>query len=126
MYFNTLILLFIAQTASKKLDVQQPLLTVQPQSCVALNKGRACYTQLTFSWKASKNANYCLKDLDSRDFIYCWDNANSGNIKYEFENQQSREFQLINSDTGALLGQTQVKVQWVYKNRQKKRRWRVF
>ncbi|MEC8206830.1 MAG: DUF3019 domain-containing protein, partial [Pseudomonadota bacterium] len=35
-------------------------------------------------------------------------------------------FELINSDNGKVVATTEIQLQWVYKNRQKKRRWRLF
>ncbi|MBE0367458.1 DUF3019 domain-containing protein [Pseudoalteromonas sp. MMG013] len=126
MYFNSLSVLFLVQLTPEAAIPIPPTLLVQPERCIALRKGRNCYAQLTFSWDLPIAANYCLKSSNSESVLYCWQAAKSGHVEHEFNQQKTHEYQLINSDTGAILGQTQVHVQWVYKNRQKKRRWRLF
>jgi len=42
------------------------------------------------------------------------------------DSTQSISFELFDSNTSQVIAVTEVKLQWVYQNRQKKRRWRLF
>jgi hypothetical protein len=58
--------------------------------------------------------------------MQCWTAQNSGIFKYEFNSQKNQNFVLVNTKTGQVTGQAGIKVHWVYTNKQKKRRWRLF
>ena len=46
--------------------------------------------------------------------------------QYEFNSEKNQKFELVNTKTGHTSGQAGIKVHWVYTNKQKKRRWRIF
>lgn len=128
MYFKWLISLFLisnlvsaeqAHTVSKKL-------TAIPDTCVALREGRNCYADVTLSWMQPNTGNYCLRDADTKHIMQCWLNQEQGEFSYAFDSAHSVSFELINSNNGKTIATTQIQLQWVYKNRQKKRRWRLF
>jgi hypothetical protein len=106
--------------------VPEPMLSAVPDTCVALREGRHCYTEVTLSWQQANIGNYCLRDATSKYIMQCWLKQQHGVFHYAFDAQQSLSFELINSNTSQVIATTEVKVQWVYQNRQKKRRWRLF
>ncbi len=134
MYFRLLIFsiitvktLFTAALADIAPDSDKlKILNATPNKCVALREGRACYAVVTLNWQRPSDGDYCLRNRDNKHIIQCWINKNSGNFEYEFDSKTSQHFELINTTTGQSFGQTEVKVHWVYQNKQKKRRWRLF
>ena len=58
--------------------------------------------------------------------MQCWLKQQQGVFEYTFDSQQSISFELFDSNTAQVIATTEVKLQWVYQNRQKKRRWRLF
>jgi hypothetical protein len=123
--WNWLILLFpsIGFTAEQ---TPTPSLVAQPDTCVALREGRSCYADVTLTWQQPKIGNYCLRDATTKYIMQCWLKQQTGNFNYEFDSQQTVVFELFDSDTSLVIADAEVKLQWVYQNRQKKRRWRLF
>ena len=101
-------------------------LVALPDTCVALREGRNCYADIELNWQQDSIGNYCLRDATSKHIMQCWLRQKSGQLNYAFDSVESISFELINSDTGKTIAATQVQLQWVYQNRQKKRRWRLF
>lgn len=58
--------------------------------------------------------------------MQCWLKQQQGTLNYAFDSKQSIAFELFDSNTSKIIGTAEVKLQWVYQNRQKKRRWRLF
>lgn len=106
-------------------DALQPLVAL-PDTCVALREGRNCYADITLTWQQPVIGNYCLRDATSKYIIQCWLKQKKGTFNYAFDSQKSVSFELFNSNTSKIIGTSEVKLQWVYQNRQKKRRWRLF
>ncbi|MEM5549715.1 DUF3019 domain-containing protein [Pseudoalteromonas sp. NEC-BIFX-2020_002] len=101
-------------------------LVALPDTCVALREGRKCYADVELNWQHSTLGNYCLRDATSKHIMQCWLRQSNGKFNYAFDSIESISFELINSDTGKIIASAQVQLQWVYQNRQKKRRWRLF
>ncbi|KPZ57791.1 MULTISPECIES: DUF3019 domain-containing protein [Pseudoalteromonas] len=127
MYFKwiCLLLIFPAISSAKTTDKTAPL-TALPDTCVALREGRNCYADITLSWQQPTIGNYCLRDATSKYIMQCWLKQQQGVFEYTFDSQQSISFELFDSNTAQIIATTEVKLQWVYQNRQKKRRWRLF
>lgn len=127
MYFKWICLLLIFPTISsaKTTDKTAPLIAL-PDTCVALREGRNCYADITLSWQQPTIGNYCLRDATSKYIMQCWLKQQQGVFEYTFDSQQSISFELFDSNTAQIIATTEVKLQWVYQNRQKKRRWRLF
>lgn len=102
-----------------------PLIAV-PDTCVALREGRHCYADVVLTWQQPLIGNYCLRDATSKYIIQCWLKQQHGTFDYAFDSIHSVSFELFNSNTSEVIATTEVKLQWVYQNRQKKRRWRLF
>ena len=105
---------------------QNSLLVAVPDTCVALREGRKCYTDVVLNWQHPQLGNYCLRDATSKHIMQCWLRQQSGQFNYAFDSTKTIVFELINSDNSKVIATTQVQLQWVYQNRQKKRRWRLF
>ncbi|MFT7568715.1 MAG: hypothetical protein ACI846_003041, partial [Pseudoalteromonas distincta] len=88
--------------------------------------GRNCYADVTLTWEQPIIGNYCLRDATSKYIMQCWLKQQSGTLNYAFDSQQSISFELFDSNTSKVISTAEVKLQWVYQNRQKKRRWRLF
>ena len=127
MYFRwiCLLLIFPAISSAKTTDKTAPLIAL-PYTCVALREGRNCYADVTLSWQQPTIGNYCLRDATSKYIMQCWLKQQQGVFEYTFDSQQSISFELFDSNTAQVIATTEVKLQWVYQNRQKKRRWRLF
>lgn len=127
MYFRwlCLLLVFPTITSAKAADKTAPLVAL-PDTCVALREGRNCYADVTLTWQLPTMGNYCLRDATSKYIMQCWLKQQNGMFEYTFDSQQSISFELFDSNTAQVMGSTEVKLQWVYQNRQKKRRWRLF
>ncbi|MDN3378123.1 MULTISPECIES: DUF3019 domain-containing protein [unclassified Pseudoalteromonas] len=130
MYSKTLTIIFCL-LGSKSLLVhgeqaQENNLLAVPDTCVALREGRNCYADIALNWQQPEVGNYCLRDATSKHIMQCWLRQQSGQFNYAFDSVETIAFELINSDNGKIIATTQVQLQWVYQNRQKKRRWRLF
>lgn len=128
MYFKRLISLLLVShlVSAEQTPVTETGLTAIPDTCVALREGRSCYADVTINWQQPLSGNYCLRDADTKHIIQCWLRQQHGEFSYAFDSVHTVSFELINSDNGKKIATTQVQLQWVYKNRKKKRRWRLF
>ena len=131
MYFKIAAILCLLLSAKPLLASDErandtPSLIALPDTCVALRKGRNCYADIELNWQQESIGNYCLRDATSKHIMQCWLKQDNGKLNYAFDSVESISFELINSDTGKIIAVTQVQLQWVYQNRQKKRRWRLF
>lgn len=99
---------------------------VTPNKCIALREGRPCYAVVSVNWKKTNISNYCLRNSENKQILQCWTSQNAGVYQYEFNSEKSQKFELVNTKTGHTSGQAGIKVHWVYTNKQKKRRWRIF
>ena len=97
-----------------------------PDTCVALREGRDCYADILLTWSQPTLGNYCLRDATSKYIMQCWLKQQKGTFNYAFDSQKSISFELFDSNTSKIISTANVKLQWVYQNRQKKRRCRLF
>ncbi|KTF16238.1 DUF3019 domain-containing protein [Pseudoalteromonas sp. H105] len=130
MYSRT-ITLFLCVLSTKPLagyaeQIEQSDFVAIPDTCVALREGRNCYADIEINWQRPEIGNYCLRDATSKHIMQCWLRQKSGQFYYAFDSVEAIAFELINSDSGKTIAKTHVQLQWVYQNRQKKRRWRLF
>ena len=146
MYFNcngiavTLVILLFsgwakstfAQQQSDIGEIQSELIA-QPNKCVAINQGRACFAKVNVSWTLDRPANIWLVDsLKSRP-LFCWQNVLSGRYLYNMEADKDVQLRLVVVEKAAkqalsdmAIAQTTIKVSWLYKTNSRKRRWRLF
>ena len=120
MYFRFFYCLLFSYSGSLlAAPVQIPAqLSAVPDTCVAL--------RVVLSWQQVEVGNYCLRDATSKYIMQCWLKQRQGSFNYAFDSTQSISFELFDSNTSQVIAVTEVKLQWVYQNRQKKRRWRLF
>mgnify|MGYP000956400160 CR=1 FL=1 len=127
MYFKWICLLLFFPTALyAETDDELDTLIAVPDTCVALREGRDCYADVVLTWSQPIIGNYCLRDATSKYIMQCWLKQQKGTFNYAFDSQQSISFELFDSNTSKVISTAEVKLQWVYQNRQKKRRWRLF
>ncbi|WDE11280.1 DUF3019 domain-containing protein [Thalassomonas haliotis] len=104
----------------------QPVLSVQPATCVALHQGRTCFAQLSLNWQSTGAGNFCIYLKDSKQPVHCWQNSRGNLINFEFESNKKVVFQLIEQGKNHVVAETSVDVSWVHKAAPRKRRWRIF
>ncbi len=128
MYFKVLLSLLLISNfvSAEQSSIAEGELVAVPDTCVALREGRSCYADVVLHWQQPEEGNYCLRDTETKHIIKCWMRQQQGEFNYAFDSKHSVSFELINSDSSKAIATTQVQLQWVYKNRQKKRRWRLF
>ncbi|WP_404340602.1 DUF3019 domain-containing protein [Pseudoalteromonas mariniglutinosa] len=126
MFFRWMVIFLMPTFVFAENMASSAALVALPDTCVALREGRNCYANIEITWQQQTTGNYCLRDASSKHIMQCWLMQQKGTFRYEFNATDSVYFELINSNSGKILATTQVQLQWVYKNRQKKRRWRLF
>ncbi|MBQ4831722.1 DUF3019 domain-containing protein [Pseudoalteromonas sp. MMG010] len=127
MYFkwHCLLLLFFPLWAQAESEILTSLIA-KPDTCVALREGRNCYTDVILTWQQPKIGNYCLRNATTKYIMQCWLKQRTGSFNYSFDSATSITFEIYDSNTSKVLSSAEVKLQWVYQNRQIKRRWRLF
>ncbi|WP_010385062.1 DUF3019 domain-containing protein [Pseudoalteromonas rubra] len=129
MYFRlasamTIGVLFMASTAQAATpDDRKGILQAAPNKCVALHKGRTCYTDVTFSISAPQVGDYCIRDSNSKKILQCWANVSHFEYLLAFGSAESVSYELISKTKRDVLAVTTINVNWVHKVRNKKRRW---
>lgn len=104
----------------------KPELAIFPEKCVALRQGKHCYTKLKFQWHAAVRGDYCIRTVSDQKLIRCWYNSTFGELDSEFNSPEAKLYELVEIGSGQVSKQVEMKVNWVYTNKRKKRRWRLF
>ncbi|MCO7224299.1 DUF3019 domain-containing protein [Pleionea sp. CnH1-48] len=99
---------------------------VSPNKCVTLREGRDCFAAVTFLWKTHQKGNYCIVSVDNKKTLKCWKGALKGQLQFQFSANKTLEYQLVRESNSQVMASTQIVVNWIYKSRGGKRRWRVF
>ncbi|GGO64459.1 hypothetical protein GCM10010982_03950 [Bowmanella pacifica] len=99
-------------------------LLVSPDTCVTINKGRTCYTQVSIEWHLPQTGDYCLFLAGLSEPLACWQNRQQGNWQFEFSSSTSTTL-LLKQGNEVLLSQ-EIQVNWVYESQRRKRNWRLF
>lgn len=102
-----------------------PLLELNPQKCVALKQGNICYQQVKLIWSVLQKGNYCVVEKSQSKELKCWNNASQGSLDFEFAQDKTEQYALIDMDKKQTIAQQKIEVKWVYKNRRNSG-WRVF
>ncbi|MBN7819419.1 DUF3019 domain-containing protein [Bowmanella yangjiangensis] len=97
---------------------------VSPDTCVAINKGRTCYTHVSVVWQLPYQGDYCLFLEGSTDPLACWQNRRQGEWQFEFSSSTSTTL-LLKQGNDTLL-RREIQVNWVYESQRRKRNWRLF
>ena len=114
------------QKIEKSLPISEISFTAQPANCVSLRQGRKCYASVSFIWHAPNKGNFCIFQKNTKTVIQCWKNSRSNQVLFEFESEETREYQLINTEDNRVFAETSIDVSWVHKQTPRKRRWRLF
>lgn len=107
-------------------EAKGPSLSIQPNKCVALRKGRTCYADITVKWQTKTPGDYCLISNISALPLACWKNKQTGNIKLNFESTTNQEFSLVFEQSKQLVYSQTMVVTWLHKSPNRRRRWRLF
>ncbi|MEM0911480.1 MAG: DUF3019 domain-containing protein [Pseudomonadota bacterium] len=104
----------------------QNILILSPSKCIAISEGRDCYADIQISWTLDAAKDVCLfSDLESTP-LKCWNSKASAKETFELVSNSSIHFRLLDTNNDELLAESTLKVTWIYKKQQRKRRWRVF
>ena len=102
-------------------------LHIQPNTCVSLHQGQACFATLTMSWNTPVSNNYCLYSSANELPIKCWHASKQGAITEQISSAQTLHFYLKIENSNTVVAESVFKVSWVYKKQQKSRlTWRLF
>lgn len=103
------------------------VLHLTPTTCVSLQQGRSCHTQVQVTWQLAQADNVCL--YLQQQVLQCWQASASATWRWRFEYSDSQQLTLwrIASDgqPQELLDSATVQVNWVH-HAKKKRLWRRF
>jgi hypothetical protein len=101
--------------------------TVQPERCIALNRGQVCYQKLRFQWQTAVGARYCLHQEAFAAPLVCWNGNELNEHELEFESDRNVIYALRREGQTTNLAQLEVEVAWVYQStRNGFSRWRLF
>ena len=101
--------------------------TVQPERCIALNRGQVCYQKLDFRWQTADGARYCLHQDAVAAPLVCWNGSEKSSHPLEFESERNVVYGIRREGQTDNLAQVEVEVAWVYQsNRNGFSRWRLF
>jgi len=123
--FIVRVLLVSVLIMSTSANAKEATLTIVPNKCVALSKGKTCYQTITFTYSSSNDENICLFRSDNPKPLACWENESNIVFRYEYSSKTSDWFSVINSDN-ELLASEKMNVVWVYRKPRKRNQWRLF
>lgn len=126
LFYNLLVLNRVYANESKALASVPLNFTAQPEQCVTLRQGRACFATVELQWQSSTKESFCLYQVGKNKQLGCWQENNNMQIKIEFESNNSIKYQLRSVSDNKVIAETQVEVSWQHKNISRKRRWRLF
>lgn len=101
-------------------------LTATPNNCVTLRQGRTCYAQVMIAWQSKMKGNFCLRQKATGKTLKCWRESNKGQWTFEFQANETTDYQLVSVDKIEIIAKTSINVSWVHKTTPRKRRWRLF
>ena len=104
----------------------ESILTFTPSKCVALREGKNCYADIEVFWKMNYLSDFCIRKQADKSIVRCWQNTQQGAHQYTFNSTITVNYELIDMRSGQVFGNSKIDVSWVYTNKQKKRRWRLF
>ena len=101
--------------------------SVQPERCIALNRGQVCYQKLDFQWQTAAGARYCLHEDAVAAPLVCWNGNERSSAEVEFASDRNVLYAIRREGSAENLAQLEVEVAWVYQsNRNGFSRWRLF
>ncbi|WP_172449381.1 DUF3019 domain-containing protein [Bowmanella denitrificans] len=126
MFFKgiALLLLLLGLPAAAQEGPSDRQFLISPDTCVAINKGRTCYTQVSIEWQLPEHGDYCLFLEGQGTPLACWKNRRSGQWQFEFASATSIQVLLKRQDT--IMLSKEIQVNWVYESQRRKRNWRLF
>lgn len=101
-------------------------LQLEPEQCVAMQRGQHCYVTVDVTWQASQVGDYCLFLADNNESLDCWQGENKGEFLYDFSHNDSRIFQLKTRKGNVILAEAVLEIAWVYKTKRVSSSWRMF
>ncbi|AFT94861.1 signal peptide-containing protein [Alteromonas macleodii str. 'Balearic Sea AD45'] len=99
---------------------------LKPTSCVVIAKGKNCYGDMVFSWTLQAPRNVCLYQENKERPIFCWSKRETGDFSGAFVLSKTSSYSLVDIESKEVLFTDAIVVTWVYKESQKRRRWRLF
>jgi len=96
------------------------LFSVSPERCVTLNAGQPCFARLYFEWQVTEAQKVCIRGLE-KEPLKCWATQLEGSVTLPLNLPETTVFLLVNEE-GAVLGEAEVSVSWVYRKKSVRRR----
>lgn len=120
---------FVTELQNKTVeDISTATLRLEPARCIALHRGQTCYQRTKILWKLSAISDVCVFDEESEKPIQCWEAANQGILKIDFQSSSDKVYFLKSGKK--VIASTEMRVAWVYnrggKRVAKKQSWRMF
>lgn len=112
--------------AARATNTGMPEFSLSPSKCVALNEGRTCFADVSFSLTLPDQREYCVREMGEVTPIGCWRAAETVSYLYSFAQSASTTYELVDRAKGAVIATQTIEVNWVHKIQTKKRRWRLF
>ncbi len=121
-----LMLLLTINSVANATDIQASM-RVNPEQCVAMRQGQACYVSVELSWQVDTPGNYCLYTSGDNKALNCWLNTTTGELKKSFDSKVNLEFSLRRQNESLSVATAVVKMAWVHKKKgQPRKSWRIF
>jgi hypothetical protein len=101
-------------------------LQLEPEQCVAMQKGQHCYVTVDVFWQTSQVGDYCLFLANNSEPLNCWQGKKQAKFLYHFSHNDSRIFQLKSRSGDVILVEAVLEIAWVYKTKRVSSSWRMF
>lgn len=106
-------------------QLQENVLKITPNKCIALKKGQICYQSLRIQFTPATTSEFCLKVSNQSEPLECWSGNEPVEFQYRFASRTDLTFEFIDMRKQIMASAT-FDVAWVYKHSRKRNRWRLF
>lgn len=121
-----MVLLYSISVLANATDLQASM-SINPDQCVVMSQGQACYMSVELNWKMAQPDNYCLYLSGKTIPLTCWKNSAAGEFKKSFTSKDNLVFTLKRENDALSLVTARVKIAWVHKKKgQARTSWRLF
>lgn len=97
--------------------------SLEPEQCVTMEQGQACYVDIEVTWQSATPLNICLYLSDAQ--LQCWRASKAG--EFHGEIQMTTDQPLVLSTDTEQKAKSIIRYAWVYKqSKRKAARWRLF
>ena len=111
--FNLITMAFVSLSGVTYADSLSTTLSIEPNRCIALQQGQACYADLEFQWKTAATGEYCLFDDRQPDPLVCWTGNTVTFHKLQFKSKINVNYEIRLKSSKQSLAQVMVKISWI-------------